>query len=104
MWNDDMQVTVHSSNFYIILATAVHITSNKKFGLVCMYGDPYHRQTSQIWNDVASFVYDNSSIPMLCIGDMNELLYDMDKNSTSINCSRMYAYLSRIGLTILLEH
>jgi hypothetical protein len=48
MWNDDMQVTVHNSNFYIILATAVHITSNNFFGLVCMYGDPYHRQTSQI--------------------------------------------------------
>jgi endonuclease/exonuclease/phosphatase family metal-dependent hydrolase len=43
---------------------------------------------------VASFVYDNSSIPMLCMGDMNEILYDMDKNSPNKNRSRMYAFRS----------
>jgi hypothetical protein len=31
---------------------------------------------------------------MLCMGDMNELLYDMDKNSPNINRSRMYAFRS----------
>jgi predicted MPP superfamily phosphohydrolase len=85
MWSDDIQVTVHSSSFYVILATVVHCSSNQKFGLVCIYGDLYHRQTNQIWNEVATFVYDNSSLPMLCMGDMNELLYDMDKNSSNIN-------------------
>jgi hypothetical protein len=85
---------VHKSSFYIILATAVNSTSNLKIGLVCTYGDPYHRQTSEIWDEVASFVYDNSSIPMLCMGDMNELLYDMDKSSPNINRTRMYAFRS----------
>jgi endonuclease/exonuclease/phosphatase family metal-dependent hydrolase len=94
MWNDDLQVTVHSYSFYIIHATVVNSTSILKFGLVCIYGDPYHRQISQTWDEVASFVYDNSSIPMLCMGDMNELLYDMDKNSPNINCSHMYAFRS----------
>jgi hypothetical protein len=92
MWSDDLQVTVHKSSFYIILATAVNSTSNLKFGLVCIYGDPYHNQTSQIWDEVTTFVHDNSSIPMLCMGDMNELLYDMDKNSPNINRTRMYAF------------
>jgi hypothetical protein len=49
MWSDDIQVTVHSSSFHVILATAVNSTSNLKFGLVC---DPYHRQTVQIWHEV----------------------------------------------------
>jgi hypothetical protein len=66
MWSDDLQVTVHSSNFYVILATTINSTSNLKFGLVCIYGDPYHRQNNQLWDDVASSIYDNSSIPMLC--------------------------------------
>jgi endonuclease/exonuclease/phosphatase family metal-dependent hydrolase len=78
MWNDELDVTVHSSSFY----------------LVCIYGDPYHRQTSAIWEDVAAFVHDNSTLPMLCMGDMNELLYDMDKNSLNINRSRMYGFRS----------
>lgn len=96
MWSDDIQVTVHTSSFYTILATAVNSTSNLKFGLVCIYGDPYHRQTDRIWNDVASFVYDNPSLPILCIGDMNELLYDMDKSSPNINRSRLYAFRSLV--------
>ena len=92
MWTNDLIVHVHSANFHVILATCVNTTSNHQFGLVCIYGDPYHRETSQIWDQVASFVYDNSSMPMLCLGDMNELLYDTDKNSPKINRSRMTAF------------
>jgi hypothetical protein len=94
MWSDDLQVTIHSSSFYTILATAVYSARNQKFGLVCIYGDPYHRQTSSIWEEVAAFVNVNSNLPMLCIGDMNELLYDTDKNSSNINRSRLYAFRS----------
>jgi hypothetical protein len=94
MWTDDIQVTIHSSSFHVILATVVVTASNQKFGLVCIYGDPYHRQTSQIWDEVAAFVYDNSKIPMLCLGDMNDLLYDMEKSSPNINRSRMHAFSS----------
>jgi endonuclease/exonuclease/phosphatase family metal-dependent hydrolase len=96
MWTDDIQVTIHSSSFHVILATVVVTASNQKFGLVCIYGDPYHRQTIQIWDEVAAFVYDNSKIPMLCLGDMNDLLYDMEKSSPNINRSRMHAFSSFI--------
>jgi hypothetical protein len=57
-----------------------------------MYGDPYHRQTDKIWNEVASFVYDNYRLPLLFLGDMNEILYAVDKNSPNINRSRMYDF------------
>jgi hypothetical protein len=43
---------------------------------------------------VADFVYDNSKLPKLCLGDMNDLLYDMDKRSPNINHSRMHAFSS----------
>jgi hypothetical protein len=45
MWNDDLQVSVHASNFHTILATVVHTLNNIRFGLVCIYGDPYHCNT-----------------------------------------------------------
>jgi hypothetical protein len=32
MWSDDIQVTVHSSSFYVILATAINSATNLKFG------------------------------------------------------------------------
>uniref|UniRef100_A0ACD5U719 Uncharacterized protein n=1 Tax=Avena sativa TaxID=4498 RepID=A0ACD5U719_AVESA len=35
-------------------------------------------------------------MPMLCIGDMNELLYDMDKNSCNVNRSRMNTFRSLV--------
>jgi endonuclease/exonuclease/phosphatase family metal-dependent hydrolase len=70
----------------------MHTTSNVRFGLVCVYGDPYHSKTSAIWEEVAAFVYDNHNLPILCMGDLNDLLYDMDKSSANINRSRMYAF------------
>uniref|UniRef100_A0ACD5X6M7 Uncharacterized protein n=1 Tax=Avena sativa TaxID=4498 RepID=A0ACD5X6M7_AVESA len=92
MWNDEVQVSVHSFNYYVILATVVVKSNNLQFGLVCIYGDPYHCNTSLIWDQVASFVYDNANMPIMCIGDMNKLLYDMDKNSANVNRTRMNAF------------
>jgi hypothetical protein len=84
-------------HFGTIMATVLNTTTHQKFGLVCIYGDPRHRQTSLIWDQIlATFVYDNCNLPMLCIGDMNELLYDMDKNSLNINRAHMKAFRSMI--------
>jgi hypothetical protein len=48
------------------------------------------------WDEVVTFVYDNANPPMLCMGDMNEFFYDMAKNSTNINHTRMNAFHSFI--------
>lgn len=96
MWNDSLQVDVHSASFHIILATVINNVTSQKFGLICIYGDPYHRQTTLIWDQVAAFVYDNCNLPMLCIGDMNDLLYGMDKNSPNINRPRMNLFRSLV--------
>jgi hypothetical protein len=96
MWTDEINVSIHSIDFHVILATFVNNTNTMKFGLICIYGDPYHQQTSQIWEQVASFAHDNYSLPMLCIGDMNEFLYHMDKNYSNVNRSRMNAFWSLV--------
>jgi hypothetical protein len=95
-WNDELQVTIHAASFHVILATVVHIASGHQFGLVCIYADPYHRQTHAIWDQVASFVHDNMGKPMLCMGDMNEMLYDMDKSSPYMNSHRLHAFHSLV--------
>ena len=46
MWNDDLQVNVHSSSFHVILATIINRSTNQQFGLVCIYGDPYHHEST----------------------------------------------------------
>jgi hypothetical protein len=65
MWNDTLQVDVHNANFHIILATVVNNATSQKFGLICIYGDPYHRETTLIWEQVATFVHVNNNLPML---------------------------------------
>ena len=96
MWSDELDITVHSASFYLILANATIRTSNQKFSLVCIYGDPYHRQTSLIWDQIASFAYDSGNLPMLCMGDMNDLLCDMDKSTPVVNRTRMNAFQSLV--------
>ena len=46
----------------------------KKFGLVCVYGDPHHQKTASIWVQVKSFVLTYSNLPILCMGDLNNIM------------------------------
>mgnify|MGYP006267453655 CR=1 FL=1 len=85
MWNDELQVSIYSASFHAILANVIHRASGIEFGLVCIYGDPYHHQTKAIWDQVANFVYDNLGKPMLCMGDLNDILYDIDKCNANVN-------------------
>jgi hypothetical protein len=96
MWNDDLIVSVHSATFHYILANVVHLASGTSFCLVCMYGDPYHRQTSEIWDQISNFVYDNLGKPIICMGDLNDLLYDTDASSANVNYYRMSAFRAMV--------
>jgi hypothetical protein len=96
LWTDDLHVSVQIASFHVIPALVKDKSTNQRFGLVCIYGDPYHRQTTAIWEQVANFVYDNSNLPMLCIGDMNDLLYDSDKSTSNINRNRMFQFRSLV--------
>ena len=62
-----------------------------------MYGDPSHSRTIDIWEQVSTFVNDNSGKPVLCMGDLNELMYPHDKsNAIHINQSRMHLFRSLV--------
>lgn len=92
MWTDEVQMRVHLVDFHVILASVMNIASNVEFALVCIYGDPHHRYTSQIWDCITTFVYDNLGKPILCMGDLNDILYDVDKSSHRINIYHMHAF------------
>ena len=74
----------------------VHVASGVHFCLICIYGDPYHRQTGTIWNHVTNFVYDNLGKSMICMGDLNDILYDADICNGSVDYYRMSTFCSLI--------
>ncbi|XP_048555987.1 uncharacterized protein LOC125536777 isoform X1 [Triticum urartu] len=92
MWTDELKVSVHAAAFHYILANVVHAASGVNFCLICIYGDPYHKQTNAIWDQVADFVYDNLGKPMVCMGDLN----DVDACDGNINFYRMNAFRSLV--------
>ena len=48
------------------------------------------------WQQVVDFVYVNSNLPTICIGDLNELLYEADKSTPNINRTRLSAFSSLV--------
>jgi hypothetical protein len=103
MWSDEVEVTIHLMSFYLVLAVAKDKPKNLEFGLICIYGDPYHRNSSTIWQQIANFVYYNNGLPMLSIGDMNDLLYDSDKSTPNINRKCMASFKSAVKLCSLFD-
>lgn len=95
MWSDELKISVYSA-YHAILANVIHVASNIEFELVCIYGDSYHRQTAEIWENVVNSVYDNLGKPMICMGDMNDILYDIDKSTSNVNYFRMSAFRSLV--------
>lgn len=96
LWNDEVQVNVKFSSFNLILASVVNIATSLDFILVCVYGDPHHRQTRVIWDQIANFVGENLGKPVACLGDLNNIMCDVDTTSSSINKSRMRAFNSYV--------
>lgn len=59
---------------------------------ITIYGDSHHCCTKQIWDGIASFVYDNQDKPILCMGGLNDILCDEDKSSPIVNIYRMRVF------------
>jgi hypothetical protein len=76
-------------SFHLILAIAKDKSTNISFGLVCVYGDPYHNYTSTIWNQVADFANVHSNLPIVCLVDMNDIMYETEKSNDNVNYSGM---------------
>ena len=65
MWTDDVDVNIVSSSHYYVLAFVVNRATAVSFNLVCMYGDPHHQHTNDIWHDVEAFVVQSQDSPTL---------------------------------------
>jgi hypothetical protein len=64
------------------------------YGLVCLYGDPHHSATSSIWSQVLDFVQHNSNLPILCMGDLNNIMHVNEKlGPTRADVRRINAFL-----------
>jgi hypothetical protein len=79
IWNDDVDLTVVDHSHHFIFALCINKSSLKQYGLVCLYGDPHHCATSTIWTQVLNFVVTNSNLPILCMGDMNNIMHVNEK-------------------------
>lgn len=79
LWTDEVTVSIveYSQNF--IFAMCINNVSHSKYGLVCIYGDPHRRSTDVIWNRVLAFVATNATVPMLCMGDLNNIMNANEK-------------------------
>jgi hypothetical protein len=84
LWTDEVQVDVKFADHHVILALVVHIATSVKFALVCVYGDPHHRLTKMIWDHISAFVYDNLGSPVLCMGDLNDIMSPADTSSPNV--------------------
>lgn len=96
LWSDKVQVIIKCSNHYLILALVVRIATNLEFALACVYGDPHHRHTRMIWDQISSFVSDNTGKPVVCLGDLNNIMYDVDTTSSNINHCRMRTFIGYV--------
>jgi endonuclease/exonuclease/phosphatase family metal-dependent hydrolase len=102
IWNDQVNVNiVDHSHHYIFVLCDSKLTS-KQFALVCIYGDPHHRVTNAIWDKVLHFVVDNSTLPTICMGDMNEIMHPREKSgpgTPDMHCINVFCdHVKQCGL------
>ena len=101
LWSDEVCVSVKFSNHYMILALVVNKITNVEFVLACVYGDRHHCHTNLIWDHVLNFVNDNIGKPIVCFGDLNDIMCDTETTSLNVNKNRMRAvnnYVKQCGL------
>jgi hypothetical protein len=101
IWTHAVDIAVVEHDHHYILALCNSTSSSEQFGLVCIYGDPHHRSTSAIWSRVLHFVVNHSTLPILAMGDMNELMHVSEKSGPgrpNINRINMFCdYVKQCG-------
>jgi hypothetical protein len=101
LWSNEVQVSIKFSNHRVILEEVFHVSTDVEFSLACVYGDPHHRLTKMIWDHISTFVLNNLGKPLVRLGDLNEIMHDVDTTFAYVNKSCMRAfnsYLKQCGL------
>lgn len=97
MWMDDIKLDIIYSSQNVVLASVVNTSANFNFLLVCIYGDPHHRKNKDIWKLVEEFVSSSPGKPVYCMGDFNDILDPLEKNSNVVlNRLRMASFSNHI--------
>jgi len=79
LWKGDFSLDVVQASDNLILANAVYRPYALNFSLICVYGDPHHVRTDAIWHAIFNFVVNNPDVPVLCMGDMNNIMNANEK-------------------------
>ena len=101
LWTNEVQVDVNFVDHHVILASVFHIATSVKFMLIFVYEDPHHRITNMIWDPILTFVNNNLGSPVLCMGDLNDIMCEADTTSVNVNKYRIRAindYVKQCGL------
>jgi hypothetical protein len=75
----DVEVDIVSASHHFFLALCYNKQNLKKLALVCVYGDPHHQQTASIWAQVQNFVVTYANLPVICMGDLNNIMHTNEK-------------------------
>jgi exonuclease III len=97
LWDNDIDLKITRATSNLILSSLVITSTKEAFCLICMYGDPSHSKTKELWDQIFAFVNENSGMPVLCMGDLNELMYPHDKSNVNyVNYARMQLFCSLV--------
>lgn len=85
MWADDIKLEITFSSQHLVLGSVVNISTNFSFSLVCVYGDPHHHKTKEIWKLIEDFVASSPGKPVYCMSDFNDILNPLEKDSPVVS-------------------
>lgn len=107
VWGDEFQITVVEKSKSLIAAQVVNKASQKKWGLLAVYGDPNRTQNPIIWSRLENYLQDQNQ-PVCLLGDFNAVASATEKwgGSQSLsNPNRAFrAWISEVGLMDLGYH
>lgn len=77
-WQDDIEVSIISSNKNHIHMSIYHAALPTKWLLTCVHGPPYEHEKPIFWSQLENLV-NNINEPCIMIGDLNEIMSSDEK-------------------------
>lgn len=77
-WDSDVDVTLHSFSFNHIDVGVSNLMDQQYWRFTGLYGFPDDSQKVHTWRLLSSLAH-NSSVPWVCGGDFNEIMWDIEK-------------------------
>lgn len=78
LWNSHYDITLQSFSQNHIDTLVADPISNDAWRFTGLYGYPNEAQRHKTW-ELLQLLYSHSSLPWLCAGDFNDILYNIEK-------------------------